>query len=352
LRIGVLTSGGDSPGMNGVIRTAAIAGRARGHEVFGIRCGYRGLIDGDVVPLEPSAAYGISRLGGTILGTARAPDFPSPEGQAKARATIRRLGLDAIIVAGGNGSLTGARVLGADRPCTIVGVPASIDNDVGHSALSIGVDTAVNTIVEACDRISDTAYAHRRAFLVEVMGRDSGFLAMRAGIAAEADAILYGEQGLDLDAIVAKMRAVLRACFAPGSKKNRVLIIKSESVRIPTATLIDRLQAHLEADAPGVGIRATILGHVVRGGAPSALDRTISQRLGFWALHACETGMHDVMAAWDAPASVGTATEDVNVRLVPIADVLAETERLLNGTSPAVKARVKLLQRVEHLLTV
>src|SRR6185369_11295295 len=142
-----------------------------------------------------------------------------PEGQAKAKARLREMGVDGLVVIGGNGSLTGAHLLGRDRPCTIVGLPASIDNDIGHSGLSIGVDTACNTIVEACDRISDTARAHRRAFVVEVMGRKCGFLAMRAGIAAEADAILYGEDGLSEDELVARLREVLRRAFAPGSYK-------------------------------------------------------------------------------------------------------------------------------------
>jgi 6-phosphofructokinase 1 len=232
----------------------------------------------------------------------------------------------------------------------VVGIPASIDNDVGHCGLAIGVDTAVNTIVEACDRISDTARAHRRAFLVEVMGRRCGFLAMRAGIAAEADAILYGERQLGEEELVERLRTVLRRCFAGGRGKTRALIVKSEGVDVPTARLVERLQAHLAEDAPGVEIRETVLGHVVRGGSPSALDRLIAQRLGYAAVLACEAGAHDVMLAWEAHGAPGHATADPSIRAVAIADVLEETQRLLDGTSPVVQRRIALLKQVEDLL--
>jgi 6-phosphofructokinase 1 len=350
MHIAVLTSGGDAPGMNAAVRTIAVAGIARGHRVTGVRRGYQGLLEGDVAELNLAAIDGITHQGGTILGSSRSAEFPTPEGQARARARIREMSADALLVIGGNGSLTGAHLLGADRPCAIVGLPASIDNDIGCSCLSIGVDTACNTIVEACDRISDTARAHRRAFVVEVMGRKCGFLAMRAGIAAEADAILYGESGLSDDELTARLRAVLARVFAPGSYKKRALIVKSEGVAISTPRLVKRLAEHLAVDAPGVEIRETVLGHVVRGGNPSALDRVIAQRLAYAAVVGCERGAHDVMMAWEDPLRSGAETADPSVRAVPIADVLAETERLLDGTSPIIRRRMELLAQVEHLL--
>jgi 6-phosphofructokinase 1 len=350
MRIGVLTSGGDAPGMNAALRTIAVASIARGHTPIGIRRGYEGLLEGNAAPLELAAIDGISSYGGTLLGSCRSALFPTPEGQALARQRIRELGLDALVVIGGNGSLAGAHRLGSDRPCTIVGIPASIDNDIGHCGLAIGVDTAVNTIVQACDRISDTARAHRRAFLVEVMGRDSGFLAMRAGIAAEADAILYRESGRSEEEIVAHLRQVLRRCFAPGREKTRALIVKAEGVKFTSGRLVEQLQRHLFEDAPGVEIRETVLGHVVRGGSPSALDRLIAQRLGFGAVLACEAGLHDVMVSWEVPGGHGKATEDSRVRLVPIGEVLEETKRLLDGTSPVTQKRVAMLKQVEQLL--
>ena len=350
MHIAVLTSGGDAPGMNAAIRTVAVVGIARGHRVTGIRRGYQGLLEGDTTPLSLAAIDGITHQGGTILGSSRSAEFPTAAGQARARARIAELGLDALVVVGGNGSLTGAHLLGEGRPCAMVGLPASIDNDIGHSGLSIGVDSACNTIVEACDRISDTARAHRRAFVVEVMGRKCGFLAMRAGIAAEADAILYGESGLGEDELVARLRGVLAKVFAAGSHKKRALIVKSEGVGVPTGRLVERLSAGLAADAPGVEIRETVLGHVVRGGNPSALDRVIAQRLAYAAVSACERGGHDVMMAWENPGGFGVETADPSVRAVPIAEVLAETARLLDGTSPVIEKRMELLAQVENLL--
>jgi 6-phosphofructokinase 1 len=350
MRIAVLTSGGDAPGMNAAIRTVALTGTSRGHEVLGVRRGYEGLLAADVIPFPLGSTDGITGLGGTILGSARCAEFVKPEGQALALRRLGELGVDALVVIGGNGSLTGAHHLAEAGPVKIIGLPASIDNDIGHTGLAIGVDTAVNTIVEACDRISDTARAHRRAFVVEVMGRRCGFLAMRAGLAAEADAILYGEQGIGEDETIHRLRNILRRCFAPERMKKRVLIVKSEGVAIPTQRLTARLQEHLRDDAPGVDIRETILGHVVRGGHPTALDRLIAQRLGYGAVLAAEAGLSDVMLGWDVPADVGAATPDKSVRVVPLATMLAETARLLDGTSPAVQRRIKLLTAVEDIL--
>jgi 6-phosphofructokinase 1 len=350
MHLAVLTSGGDAPGMNAAIRTIAVVGIDRGHRVSGIRRGYQGLLEGEVVDMRLADIDGITQQGGTILGSSRSAEFPTPEGQARAKARLRELGIDGLVVIGGNGSLTGAHLLGQDRAVRIVGLPASIDNDIGHSGLSIGVDTAVNSIVDACDRISDTARAHRRAFIVEVMGRRCGFLAMRAGLAAEADAILYGESDLSEDELVARLREVLRRAFAPGSHKKRALIVKSEGVSIPSSRLLQRLGAHLAEDAPGAEIRETVLGHVVRGGNPSALDRVIAQRLAYAAVIACERGAHDVMMAWEPPGSPGIETMDPSVRAVPIVDVLAETAKLLDGTSFILKKRMELLEQVKHLL--
>jgi len=350
MRIAVLTSGGDAPGMNAALRTVVMTATARGHEVIGVLRGYEGLLAGDTRDLGPAAVDGISRLGGTILGSARSAEFPTPDGQARARSQIAALGIEGLVIIGGNGSLAGAHHLGSDRSCQIVGLPASIDNDIGHCGLAIGVDTAVNTIVDACDRISDTAQAHRRAFVVEVMGRQCGYLAMRAGLAAEADAILYRERGQTEDELVASLRRVLQRAFGPERGKNRVLIVKSEGVSVPSPRLIERLQAHLDDDVPGINIRAVILGHVVRGGSPSALERVLAQRLGYGAVMALEAGLHDVMLGWEVPGGFGQQTADPSVRVIPLAEVLAETRRLLDGTSPVVQKRVEMLSKVEDIL--
>lgn len=350
MKIGILTSGGDAPGMNAAIRAIAVVGATRKHEVVGIRDGYAGLLAKRTVHLEPDGIEGITRQGGTVLGSSRCLEMHGEEGQARARQAIKELGLEGLVVIGGNGSLTGAHVLAATTPCRVVGLPASIDNDVGHAGLAIGVDTAVNTIVEACDRISDTARAHRRAFIVEVMGRNCGFLAMRAGIAAEADAILYGEETHSEDEVVDRVRQVLRRCFAQGRSKKRALIVKSEGLAIPVGHLRKRIQAHLDEDAPGVDIRETVLGHVVRGGDPSALDRTISLRLGFASILALEGQMTDVMLGWEPPFGVGRETMDPSIRMILLADVLEETARLLDGTSPVIRRRMEMLHQVETAL--
>ncbi|MBI1944583.1 MAG: 6-phosphofructokinase [Deltaproteobacteria bacterium] len=351
MHIGVLTSGGDSPGMNAAIRSIVKVGVGRGHEVVGVQNGWAGVLAAEARPLTLADVDGISRQGGTVLGSARSKIFPTVEGQRQARERIKQLGLDGLIVIGGNGSLTGAHELGKiDAPCKIVGMAASIDNDVGHSGMAIGVDTAVNTIVEACDRISDTAAAHRRVFIVEVMGRQCGYLAMRAGLAAEADAILYAEKQIGEDALVEKLRALIAASFAAGRHKRRVLIVKAEGVKVKTAALVERLGKHLESDVPGVDVRETILGHVVRGGSPTATDRVIAQRLGFAAVGALEEGAHDVMLSWEPPGGFGDKTADPSVRRVGLQDMIDETKRVLDGTSPVTQARLKLLAQVEGLL--
>lgn len=350
MRIAVLTSGGDAPGMNAALFSVVKTGLGHGHDILGVRMGYEGLLAGDLAPLTFDDVDGISRFGGTELGSARSKEFPTDAGQARAREVLAEHGIEGLVVIGGNGSLAGAHRLAEGRPCAIVGIPASIDNDIGHTGLAIGVDTAVNTIVDACDRISDTARAHHRAFIVEVMGRQCGYLAMRAGIAASADAILFAEMRRSEDELVAELRSVLKRSFAPARHKRRVLIVKAEGVRVPTQVLVDRLQEHLETDAPGAAVRATILGHVVRGGRPSATDRVLAQRLALGALVALEDGAHDVMLAWDASGDPGEATEDPSVRRVPLDIVLEETGRLIDGTSRVTQARVRLLEKHGTLL--
>jgi 6-phosphofructokinase 1 len=336
--------------MNAAVRAVAGTGIGSGHTVLGIRGGYAGLLEGDAFDLDLAYIAGISRVGGTVLGSTRSASFPTAEGQAAARRRITELGLEGLVVVGGNGSLAGAHLLGRERPCAIVGLPASIDNDIGHCGSAIGVDTAVNTIVDACDRISDTARAHRRAFVVEVMGRDCGYLAMRAGTAAEADVILYSEMRIDEEDLLRRLEGVMERFFCSEGHKHRALIVKSEGVKIPTTRIVARLQAFLDERAPGVEIRETILGHVVRGGRPSAMDRVIAQRLGFAAVKALEAGAHDVMLGWDVPAGAGRQTADPFISAVDLDEVLAETARLLDGTSPLVRQRLELLSKVEDLL--
>jgi 6-phosphofructokinase 1 len=350
MRIGVLTSGGDAPGMNAAVRSLVKAAAALGHTVIGVRRGYEGLLAGDAAELALAEVDGVSRYGGTRLGSARCKAMLGAEGQERALARIREMALDGLVVIGGNGSLTGAHVLAQRSPCRIVGVPASIDNDVGHTALAIGVDTAVNTIVSAADRISDTATAHRRVFVIEVMGRSCGFLAMRGGIAADADAVLVPERRLTREQTLDRCRQVLARSFGPGRDKERVLIVKAEGVDYPTRELVADLQRVTDGLVEGVDVREAVLGHLVRGGAPSALDRLVALRLGYAALHAVLDRKTDVMVAWDAPEGVGARTPDPAVRRVPLAEVLAETAHLLDGTSAVARSRLALLEMADGLL--
>src|SRR6476469_7984495 len=247
-RIAVLTSGGDAPGMNAAIRAATLIGRARGAQVVGIERGYRGLLDDAFVELGPQDVAGILREGGTILGSARCKEFHQREVRDRARENLAKREIDGLIVIGGNGSLTGALHLtdpaeiGSGRPLKVTGIPASIDNDLGLTGLSIGVDTAMNTIVEACYKIADTATAHDRTFIVEVMGRDCGYLAMTAAIAVGADLALFPESGKSEAAIVDQIvDTVLTVRSRPG-RTRRVIVIKAEGVAIA----VDRLKAAVD----------------------------------------------------------------------------------------------------------
>lgn len=365
-RIAILTSGGDAPGMNAAIRGATLIGRSLGAEMFGVERGYKGLLDDALVPLEPTDVAGILREGGTILGSARCKEFHQREVRDRARAVLRTRAIDGLIVIGGNGSLAGALRLAdlgeiADgAPLKIVGIPASIDNDLGMTGMSIGVDTALNTIVEACDKIADTATAHDRTFIVEVMGRDCGYLAMTAAIAVGADLALFPEAGKPESEIVDKIVETVVAARGRSRRARRVIIIKAEGVSVPVERLKTAVDARLREQAPdaessGIETRVTVLGHVVRGGRPSAFDRLLGSRLANVAVRALVAGENHKMAAWMPPVEL---PEEVGVRspadpycwLVDLAAALAETENLLNGRSPLARWRAGVFDEIEDAL--
>ena len=355
-RIAVLTSGGDAPGMNAAVRAVVKVAAARGVEVVGVERGYRGLIDDHVRPLTRSAKGAdlaptnevelSANLGGSFLGTARCRAFYEPEGRAEAAKALA--GLGSLIVIGGNGSLAGAEALVREHGAKVIGIPASIDHDIGCTGTSIGVDSALNTIIDACDRISDTARAHRRAFVVEVMGRQSGYLCMAGAIAAGADAALFREQGRDEDAIVRDVVSLLHRSFQDRDKE-RVLILKAEGVDVPCTKLVRRVQEELGDSLDDVSIRATVLGHVVRGGRPSFADRMVANRLAHAAVNALLDGKTGMMTAWQPPGG-GEKTVDHAVRLFPFAQVLEETRALLDGSSPVTQARVALMEKAAGVL--
>lgn len=353
-RVAVLTSGGDAPGMNAAVRAAARVGAELGLDMMGVEDGYAGLLDGRFTPLSIRTLDEASRRGGTVLGTARSKTFATPEGNARAKEQIARQQLRGLLVIGGNGSLTGARTLVSDG-LFVGGVPASIDNDLACTSMAIGVDTAMNTIVEACDRIFDTATAHKRTFIVEVMGRDCGYLAMTAGIAAGADAVLIRETDKDetqiVDQVVTTMRRAYAATNDGGEAKRRVLVIKSEGVKIDSARLKELVDERISKEIPDVDSRVTVLGHVVRGGTPTAFDRLLGARLANAALRAIAAGESDFMAGWCGPG-IGRrpCAWDPYVVLTPLSEVLAETEKLMRGESEVARWRKTVFQEVEKIL--
>ncbi|HEY1691849.1 MAG TPA: ATP-dependent 6-phosphofructokinase [Polyangiaceae bacterium] len=348
-RIALLTSGGDAPGMNAALRGAARVATSLGFEVMGVEDGYVGLLAGRVRPLPTAEVDEAARRGGTVLGSARSKAFPTPEGQRLARAALAAHAVKALVVIGGNGSLTGARTL-CDA-VAVAGLPASIDNDLACTSMAIGVDTALNTIVDACDRIADTAGAHRRTFFVEVMGRDCGYLAMTSAIASGADAVLVPEAGRDEEAIVDGVARAMEAAYARDSGKRRVLVVKAEGVRLDAATLKERIDARVRGSLPDVDTRVTVLGHVVRGGTPTAFDRLLGARLANAAVRALAEGETSFMAGWYGPGVTRSACRyDPYVVLSPLDEVLAETARLMRGESDIARWRRAIVAEIEPIL--
>jgi 6-phosphofructokinase 1 len=342
--------------MNCALRAAAKVATALGLTVLGVEDGYRGLLEGRIRPLDMRALDDAARRGGTLLGTARSKAFPTAEGQARAREEIVRAQLKGLAVLGGNGSLTGARALcGAlthdGEDLRVIGLPASIDNDIGATAMAIGVDTAMNTIVEACDRIADTAIAHQRVFIIEVMGRDCGYLAMTAGIAVAADAVLFREGRKTDEEIVDQVMRAVEAAFARKGGRRHVLIIKSEGLKLDSGRLKEAVDARMADRFPEVDTRVTVLGHVVRGGTPTAFDRLVASRLANAAIRAMHAGYTQVMAGWAAPGQTrGISPFDPHVTLMPLEEVLSETARLHEGNSDHIRWRVRALAEAEALL--
>ena len=270
-RIGVLTSGGDGPGLNPCIRAVARTALSLGMAVSGVKRGFAGLMDGEMEDLNDRSVGGILGQGGTFLGTARALEFKTLKGQREALRNLNQEGIEGLVVIGGNGSLTGALAL-HKLTFPVVGVPATIDNDVGGTDIAIGVDTALNTILDAIDKIKDTASSHQRAFLIEVMGRDCGYLALNSAIAGGAEEVLIPEVETSLGDLAEKMMdAYIRG-------KAHCIVIVAEGYKPGTQAVVDYLRQREEE--LGFEVRVTALGHVQRGGRPSAFDRLLATRLG------------------------------------------------------------------------
>ena len=283
--IGILTSGGDAPGMNAAIRAVTRAGIYNGYTIKGIYRGYDGLIKGEVRQFTTENVSGIITRGGTILKTARSKEFMTMEGMQKAYETCQREEIDALVVIGGNGSLAGARSFGMEFDFPVIGLPGTIDNDLYGTDSTIGYDTTMNTIMECVDRIRDTANSHERIFFVEVMGRDAGFLAQNSAIACGAEAAIIPEEMTDEDQLAQFMGRGIRK-----SKKSCIVIV-SESPKCGALYYADRVKKEF----PEFDVRVSILGHLQRGGTPSAHDRILASRTGVGAIDAISQGQRNVM---------------------------------------------------------
>lgn len=287
--IAVLTSGGDGPGLNASIRSVTREAIKRGVEVYGVRWGYRGLINGEISLLNSRDVGGIMGRGGTFLGTARCPEFKDIKVRRTALRNMNQRGIEGLIVVGGNGSLAGALSV-HEMGFPTYGIPASIDNDISGTDMSVGVDTALNTILDAIDRIKDTASSHQRAFLIEVMGRGSGYLALASGLAGGAEMIMVPEQpGPPVEEIA---NAVLDA-YVRG--KHHCIIVIAEGWKPGTHEVEAYLNSH--KDDLGFDVRVTVLGHVQRGGRPSAFDRLLATRMGAFAADRLLAGESGAMVA-------------------------------------------------------
>lgn len=317
-RIAVMTSGGDSPGLNAAIRAVVRTALHYKLEVYGIRHAYVGMINGDFERMTSRDVSGIIQQGGTILQTARLPEFREESYQRKAIRRLNEHNIDALVVIGGDGSLSGALAL-YRRGVRVIGIPGSIDNDIWGTASSIGVDTAVNTIIEAIDRLRDTASSHERLFLVEVMGRNCGHLAMVAGAVTGAEMVLIPER----ETTIEEVGQVAERAYTLG--KSHGLIIVAEGANLKC----HQIATYLEEHQIGFEIRTTILGHVQRGGRPTAFDRLLASRMGVVAVERLLEGESGVTVALDGSAIVTHKLEDVIGKQRPINPDFAKLSEIL-----------------------
>lgn len=284
--VGLLTSGGDAPGMNAAIRAVTRAAIYNGLDVKGIYRGYKGLVTGEILPFKTNNVSNIIQQGGTILKTARSVEFREPEGRKTAFETLQREGIDALVVIGGDGSLTGARIFAQEYNIPIVGLPGTIDNDLYGTDTTIGYDTALNTIMQAVDKIRDTASSHERLFFIEVMGRDAGFLALNGAIASGAEAAIIPEIWTEVD----QLEDLIKSGFRKSKNSSIVLVAESE-INGGAMGMAERVKK----EYPQYDVRVTILGHIQRGGSPTALDRILASRMGAAAIDALMEDQRNVM---------------------------------------------------------
>lgn len=321
--IAVLTSGGDAPGMNAAIRAVTRTALYHKKKVFGVYRGYEGMIENDLVELDTKSVKNILAMGGTFLKSARSQEFRTPEGRAKAAANLKAHNIDALVVIGGDGSFTGALKLAEEHGIKVIGVPGTIDNDLYGSDLTIGYDTAMNTVIESVDKIRDTASSHNRLFLVEVMGRDTGYIAASTGLATGALSIILPEQVATYEGLWSDLRD------AQANKKTSNIIMVAEGNHLGD---VFEIAGEIRKTFPSIDVKVTTLGHTQRGGSPSVVDRNLASVLGFYAVKALMEGKEKVMTGminnkvvYTPLSEAITKTTEFDYEILTIAKILASS---------------------------
>jgi 6-phosphofructokinase 1 len=321
-KVGVLTSGGDAPGMNAAIRAVVRACAYYNVECVGVYRGYQGMIEGDFKPMGPRDVKNIINKGGTILKSARSKDFRTAEGRKLAYDNLVAAGIDSFVVIGGDGSFTGAEIFNEEYGFPVIGIPGTIDNDIFGTSHTLGFDTALNTVIDAIDKIRDTANSHNRLFFVEVMGRDAGHIALNTGIGAGAEEILIPEEAFGLDRLVESLKK------SKESGKTSSIVVVSEGDKI--GKNVFELKDYIEENMPEYDVRVSVLGHMQRGGSPSCFDRVLASRLGVKAVEALLEGKSNFMVGLYQDKVTLTPLEqaikgqsEIDMELVKVSDIVS-----------------------------
>ncbi|MCU0444161.1 MAG: 6-phosphofructokinase [Microscillaceae bacterium] len=320
-RIGVFTSGGDAPGMNACIRAVVRGGIYHNVEVYGIKRGYDGMIKGNIYPMDSHSVSNIVQKGGTILKSARSMEFMTPEGRKKAYQQLKNFDIDGLVAIGGNGTFTGAKIFYEEFGIPTVGCPGTIDNDLYGTDFTIGYDTAVNTALEAIDKIRDTADSHNRVFFIEVMGRDSGYIAIQSGISGGAEIIMVPETRTSIDDVIETLEK------GKLKHKTSAIVIVAEGDEEGNA---NQVAAKVKEKVSDLDIKVTILGHIQRGGSPTSKDRILASRTGLAAIEGLVQGMKNVMAGVVNDEVVYVPFEDTITKHKPISDDLIRLAHVLS----------------------
>lgn len=321
-KIAVFTSGGDAPGMNACIRAVVRGAKNYGVEVYGIIRGYNGMIKGDIIPLTSQSVSNIIQRGGTILKSARSKEFMTTEGREKAYQQLKQFGIEGLVAIGGNGTFTGAEIFYNEFKIPTVGAPGTIDNDLYGTDYTIGYDTAVNTALDAIDKIRDTADSHDRVFFIEVMGRDSGYIAIQSGLSGGAEAVMIPENITSIDQVVEILENGRK------NKKSSSIVVVAEGDEEGNAQVIAKeIKAKMSTE---IDIRVTTLGHIQRGGIPTAADRILASRLGLGAVEGLLNGEKNVMAGIINNQLVYTPFNDTITIKKPVSDELIRMVNVLS----------------------